>query len=119
MRTIKFRGLKDGTWHHLNIDGGGLYWSNELIRQLSEDNKITQFEAFCEFTGLYDKNGKEIYEGDILIPNFMWTTERLGCVEFNMAEFMVKAGGRFHHINSERMEVIGNIYEHPDLLEGK
>lgn len=65
-----------------------------------------------EFTGHLDRQGKEIYEGDILrfddIPN------RISPVVFENGMFKSK-----HYIGVEfcRSEVIGNIYENPELIE--
>ncbi|WP_261787244.1 YopX family protein, partial [Fusobacterium necrophorum] len=79
-----------------------------------------------QYTGLKDKNGKEIYEGDIVkVPHFLHD-ERIkinGVVKYvnNRAEFVIDLEDieeTFYCCNqSERIEVVGNIYENPELLE--
>lgn len=76
-----------------------------------------------QFTGLLDKHGKEIYEGDILKQN-LGRREIIGVMFFNeqQAQFGFNA-----EIESEKKipenivikskpEIIGNIYENPDLI---
>lgn len=69
-----------------------------------------------QFTGLKDKNGKEIYEGDILRGNGDWDKPILVKWE----------GGGFHGVGGYKhvgfnffnlFEIIGNIYENPELLK--
>ncbi len=66
-----------------------------------------------QFTGLKDKNGQEIYEGDILSPDevVFWDKKHSGFEPFTIADdegFIFTAGS---------MEIIGNIYENPELIK--
>jgi len=73
-----------------------------------------------QFTGLTDKNGKEIYEGDVIKTE----TEKAMVVSWNnhFASFCLdRAGWMFTHyfgegVDPEQIEIIGNIYENPKLL---
>lgn len=82
---------------------------------------------FMQYTGLKDKNGKEIYESDVVIGNTSyerdsdeceWTKESPCIVEWHN-----ECGGFYPFIMNNRwrcdvvnIEVIGNIYENPELL---
>jgi YopX protein len=71
-----------------------------------------------QYTGLKDKNGKEIYEGDILINHFYFdnNSEKPQAVSWGEAEWLM---GKLalNSNNTEYLEVIGNIYSNPELLQ--
>jgi uncharacterized phage protein (TIGR01671 family) len=88
--------------------------------------------TLMQFTGLLDKNGKEIYEGDIIFHNKMPNSNQRykRIIEFynGCFGFIIKHPKRFqpltkYYIYKQKdrplfCEVIGNIYDNPELLEG-
>lgn len=109
MREIKFR-----AWN----EKAGDWYSSSIIKEFGlrfKDKYLLQ-----QFTGLLDKNGTEIYEGDIVNVKdnknyqgvevaygdlgFQLNTKNGFCTDFDADEW-------------EHFEIIGNIYESPELLK--
>lgn len=117
MREIKFR-----SWNKPTQKMNYFELFDSMWRSLSADqrNTLPEFNELMQFTGLKDKNGKEIYEGDYLkkyhldiwyegqlkTDGMQWWIDNI----VNEKEYMDSTSGKF-------CEVIGNIYENPDLLK--
>ena len=121
MREIKFR-----AWDKLFKEMFDVpMLSNKAVfhaippKFMPEGVPLAQVELM-QYTGLLDKNGKEIYEGDIVKAgeNIVLIIWNKGFASFALA----KTGWMYDHffgeIDNERCEVIGNIHENPELLEG-
>lgn len=84
---------------------------------------ITDLDNIMQYTGLKDKNGKEIYEGDIIkydtIDFITYNLVKWGKVEFSFLKKQLD--GTIHRTTYQGLskygEVIGNIYENPTLWE--
>jgi len=116
MREIKFRAW-DKEMKIMQYDIGKCY-----IRQLSDDWGMT---IWMQYTGLKDKNGKEIYEGDIVEASISseWDEEvprnERAVVVFEEDRYWCKSQYTpdWYEMDAFSWEVIGNIYENPELLE--
>lgn len=84
-------------------------------KNIHEQKSFQKHFEVMQYTGLKDKNGKEIYEGDILQFPSKFTPPEV--VTFEHGMFYLKNDTLFHYADGE--EVIGNIYENPELLKEK
>ena len=76
-------------------------------------------ETVGQYTGLTDKNGRKIFEGDIVKMRAYGVGYHCTSVYFRDGKFAVD-GTQYHFKNicSNSVEVIGNIYDNPELLKG-
>jgi uncharacterized phage protein (TIGR01671 family) len=111
MREIKFR-----AWDKINkVMYSDVHEKDSFAEKLSRSNEY----HIMQFTGLKDKNGKEIFEGDVLsypIPN----DEMRGVIIWGKYEYIVEYSYEnadyIATIGEDGCEVIGNIYENPELV---
>lgn len=83
-------------------------------------------DTICQFTGLTDKNGKKIWENDILIIEDGTLDEEDGCFickwDDYAARYILDGNGLiadFDNVDTRYVEIIGNIFDNADLLEVK
>lgn len=110
MREIKFRAW-DEEFKEV------LYFTLNEILQPEVKPSFMRNNVIEQFTGLHDKNGKEIYEGDIILNPLY---EEPYVVEYaeNLAGYVGWGDDRIcgcYLITDEDIEVIGNIHENPEL----
>ena len=121
MREIKFR-IWDGETKEYVKDGWTYGFRIYANRNIQGPDPLG--EIFEQFTGLKDKNCKEIYEGDICrIVRYNGELQTAGDIFFDKGAFRITNGyavadtdslGRF---KADIVEVIGNIHENPELLK--
>ena len=119
MREILFKAkrLDNGEWvegdlvhsvYKINDTCIGKYGSNIGMHQVDHN-------TICQYTGLTDKNGKKIWENDVVdIQHYATKAHK---VKWGYGGFYVGINGLLCHYNTV-CEVIGNIFDSPELLEG-
>lgn len=132
-RTIKFRGkrLDNGEWVY-----GYFYTIQEIEHYILQPCALGVLhtevipETIGQFTGLLDKNGKEIYEGDIIsvngkYPKLVKYIDDYACFCLaNITDLNKKWISPWQQVSSSwwndfkrEIRVIGNIYDNPDLIK--
>lgn len=127
MREIKFR-----VWHVIEWDEDDkptkyqmtYDWAFEEYGTLND--QLSSVPGIMQYTGLKDKNGREIYEGDVVSykqverfgesVNTYTTTVKYEDYGFVPMRYNVVCEDDFYSCHIEEIEVIGNIHENPELL---
>lgn len=140
MRKIKFRGKRIGNiWVYgdlVHLEKGCIIITSSnltLDDSLSENNALVYSEkefsvvipeTVGQFTGLTDNNDKKIYEGDICNCSYGYTNDKIGIVYYEDGCFYVDDKHPSSNMplkslvknEANRIEIIGNIYDTPELL---
>ena len=135
MREIKFRAWhatagKMYVWEGDGNDYKDEWWGDDWTVFWGAIRNVAKHYTLMQFTGLEDKNGNEIYEGDIVKwghhcefchedPIRIAETTISPDIQFVTDKYTFHFGNFAYKDTEKHLEVIGNIYEHPELLDPK
>ena len=128
MREIKFRAWDTGSKIMSYMEKNGVFrrvyfaediqdWQDRALGGVLQRHNQGK-TILMQYTGLKDRQGKEIYEGDIIkaLHDFGpggWVEKKTE-VRFNLMN-----GYQWNYWDLDSLKVIGNIYENPELLKGE
>lgn len=128
MREILFRGkcLDNGEWIEGDLKHDDLDFDTDIV-YIYFHNKIEgRYETaevdpatIGQFTGIYDKNGKRIFEGDIIEYKtiYEWDKKPIKRAEVVFENGMFSPAGVIMDLS--RSKIIGNVHDNPELLKGE
>lgn len=113
MRKILFRGksIYSGEWLY------GSYLPNDYIVEFGEDRRSVDAETIGQWTGLVDKKGVQIFEGDIVKTDKFGEPNKIYVIEYNLlfGAFIGTDGYGMYFVtfdgDSDQFEVIGSIHD--------
>lgn len=121
MREILFRGKFGNEWKYgfLSIEPQGLV-IQEPYKNNSSNVWHIDADTVGQYTGLTDKNGTKIFEGDIVkygdtVHNVVFE-QRNGTAYFGLVYSTLETLSFGYYQDLKQIEVIGNIYDDPELL---
>lgn len=116
MTILKFRAWDEDS-QKMNGNVEIYIAKDKTIEVRSKDDKTIVMQS----TGLFDKNGNEIFEGDI-VHAYSEGARLIGVIEYFDNAYCIKDKNGIYNsfwTNAEQYEIVGNIYENKELLEGK
>ena len=128
-RIIKFRGknIHTGEWLYGDYHREGkthyITKPGDYLREYAPIEFIVDGKTIGQFTGLLDKNGNEIYECDVILQQG-YSGKKPMLVRFEHGAFIVGWHGGSSTATrpmliQKRCEVLGNIYDNPELISKK
>lgn len=122
MREIEFRfwNKEKKVMCYNNEDKSASYWDGVCCSNIALVNSILknldEYEVM-QYTGLKDKNGTKIYEGDVLEFDFIGKQKAVVYFNDTYAMFGLKPLGNFVYATIDEGVVVGNKYDNPELLD--
>lgn len=136
-REILFRGKREGNWFYgdllIHADTAQIWHKEEGYGKV---NVLVDISTVGEYTGLTDRNGVKLFEGDIVQYIYepgdgFWNFNQKSVIEWKSTGFYmqgIEGTNKYAlscgwlesipHNNGEFFEVIGNIHDNPELLKG-